>query len=135
MPARNVIRPTLANRFSNTPASNPATITQSNSINNNIASPVAIAPNAPVAASRSPEGFQGTGEISTVQIPHTQNVSFTAPNGSTGIIQISPNGKASITKNITFTQPIKENNENLGMGTYDYSLKGNEIIANLVGFK
>ena len=133
MPARNVIRPTLANRFSNTPASNPATI---NAAQQNQSAPNAMAQTGagPVAATRStPQGFQGTGYVQTVQMP--RNVTFTTPNGAKGIIQLSSNGRAKITSNPQYTEPIKQNGKVIGTGTFDTAIVNGKLASQIIGFK
>ena len=135
MPARNVIRPTLANRFSNTPASNPATI---NAAQLNQGSPNATAQTgtSPVAATHStPQGFQGTGNVATVQMPQSEDISFITPSGAKGIIQLSSNGKAKITSNPQYTEPIKQNGKVIGTGTFDTTIVNGKLASQIIGFK
>ena len=135
MPARNVIRPTLANRFSNTPASNPATI---NAAQLNQGAPNATAQTGagPVAATRStPQGFQGTGYAQTVQVPQSRDIIFTTPNGAKGIIQLSSNGRAKITSNPQYTKPITLKGKVIGTGIFDTAIVNNAITSELIGFK
>ena len=133
MPARNVIRPTLSGRFSNTPASNPATITAAQ-LNQGAPNATAQTGAGPVAATRStPQGFQGTGYVSTVQIP--RNVTFTTPGGAKGIIQLSSNGRAKITSNPQYTEPIKQNGKVIGTGTFDTAIVGGKLTSQIISFK
>ena len=135
MPARNVIRPTLANRFSNTPASNPATINAAQ-LNQGAPNATAQTGSGPVAATRStPQGFQGTGNIATVQMPQSEDVSFITPSGAKGIIQLSSNGKAKITSNPQYTKPITQNGKVIGTGIFDTAIVNNAITSELIGFK
>ena len=135
MPARNVIRPTLANRFSNTPASNPATINAAQ-LNQGAPNASAQTGTGPVAATRStPQGFQGTGYISTVQLPQSAQATFTAPNGAKGIIQLSSNGRAKITSNPQYTEPITQNGKVIGAGTFDTAIVGGKLTSQIVSFK
>ena len=135
MPARNVIRPTLSGRFSNTPASNPATIAAAQ-LNQGAPNATAQTGSGPVAATRStPQGFQGTGYVSTVQIPQSRNVTFTAPNGAKGIIQLSSNGRAKITSNPQYTEPIKQNGKVIGTGTFNTAIVNGKLASQIIGFK
>ena len=135
MPARNVIRPTLANRFSNTPASNPATINAAQ-LNQGAPNATAQTGSSPVAATRStPQGFQGTGNVATVQMPQSEDVSFITPSGAKGIIQLSSNGKAKITSNPQYTKPITQNGKVIGTGIFDTAIVNDAITSELIGFK
>ena len=135
MPARNVIRPTLANRFSNTPASNPATI---NAAQLNQGAPNATAQTGagPVAATRStPQGFQGTGYISTVQMPQSEAVSFITPTGAKGRIQLSSNGRAKITSNPQYAEPIARKGKIIGTAIFDTEIVDGRLTPQIVSFK
>ena len=126
MPARSIVRPTLSGRFSNTPASSPTTI--NTSPNQGVAAPPSSATQPAAAAPAATTQFQGTGYNRTVQ------VQFTAPNGARGIVELTPQG-AQITKNPTFTEPIKNTRgQVVGTGTFDYAVSGKEITSKLISF-